>query len=65
MENQNYINCNNSSSKKKLEKLTMRAIISNISTTTFEIVKHLNKLLTKLKKSYYTILNIGITYQKA
>ena len=43
--------------QQRLEELTMRPIISNIGTATYEIVKYLNKLLTSLRKSDYNILN--------
>ena len=43
--------------QKRLEKFMMRPIVSNISTATYEIAKYLNKLLTPLNKSDYTILN--------
>ena len=43
--------------QQRLEELTMRPIISNIGTATYEIVKYLNKLLTPLRKSDYNILN--------
>ena len=35
----------------------MRPVISNIGTTTYEIAKYLNKLLTPINKSDYNILN--------
>ena len=43
--------------QKRLEELTVRPVISNIGTATYEIVKYLNKLLTPLRKSDYNILN--------
>ena len=43
--------------QQRLEELTMRPIISNIGTATYEIAKYLNKLLTPLSKSDYNILN--------
>ena len=41
----------------RLEELTMRPVLSNIGTATYEIAKYLNKLLIPLKKSDYNILN--------
>ena len=35
----------------------MRPVICNIGTTTYEIAKYLNKLLTPINKSDYNILN--------
>ena len=43
--------------QQRLEELTMRPVISNIGTATYEIAKYLNKLLTPLNKSDYNILN--------
>ena len=43
--------------QQRLEELTMKPIISDIGTTTFEIAKYFNKLLTPLSKSDYNILN--------
>ena len=43
--------------QQRLEQLTMRPAISNIGTTTYEIAKYLNKLLTPINKSDYNILN--------
>ena len=43
--------------QKRLEELTMRAMISNIGTATYDTAKYLNKLLTPLSKSDYNILN--------
>ena len=43
--------------QQRLEELTMRPIIANIGTATYEIAKYLNKLLTPLSKSDYNILN--------
>ena len=41
----------------ELKKLTVRPIISNIETVTYETTKYLNILLTPLAKSEHTILN--------
>ena len=43
--------------QQRLEELTMKPIISDIGTATYEIAKYLNKLLTPLSKSDYNILN--------
>ena len=43
--------------QKRLEELTMRPMISNIGTATYDTAKYLNKLLTPLSKSDYNILN--------
>ena len=43
--------------QQRLEELTMRPVISNIRTATYEITKYLNKLLTSLSKSDHKILN--------
>ena len=43
--------------QQRLEEITMRPVISNIGTATYEIAKYLNKLLTPLNKSDYNILN--------
>ena len=43
--------------QQRLEQLTTRPVISNIGTTTYEIAKYLNKLLTPINKSDYNILN--------
>ena len=43
--------------KDGLKELTMRPIISNIGTATYETAKYLNKLFTPLTKSKYSILN--------
>ena len=43
--------------QQRLEELTMKPIISNIGTATYEIAKYLNKLLTPLSKSDYNILH--------
>ena len=45
------------STNDKVEKLTLRPIISNIGTATYEIAKYLSKLLAPLGKSKYTIMN--------
>ena len=41
----------------RLEELTVRPIISNIVTATYETVKYLNTLLTPLTKWQYNILS--------
>ena len=43
--------------RQRLEEFTIRPIIFNIGTTTYEIAKYLNKLFTPLSKSDYHILN--------
>ena len=43
--------------QQRLEELTMKPIISDIGTATYEIAKYFNKLLTPLSKSDYNILN--------
>ena len=44
--------------EQKLKELTMRPIISKIvGTVTYEIAKYSNKILTRLTKSKYNILN--------
>ena len=44
--------------QQSLEELTVRPIISNIETTTYEVAKYLNKLSTPLTKLESNILNI-------
>ena len=47
-----------------LKKLTVRPIISNIRTTTYETAKYLNTLLTLLTKSQYNVLSKDDFIQK-
>ena len=46
------------------KELTIRPIISNIGTTTYEAAKYLNTLLTPLTKSQYNILSADDSIQK-
>ena len=46
------------------KELTIRPIISNIGTTTYEAAKYLNTLLTPLTKSQYDILSTDDSIQK-
>ena len=41
--------------EERSEEFTMRAAISNIGTTTYEIANYLDKLLTPLTKSEYVL----------
>ena len=47
-----------------MKELTIRPIISNIGTTTYEAAKYLNTLLTPLTKSQYNILSADDSIQK-
>ena len=47
-----------------MKELTIRPIISNIGTTTYEAAKCLNTLLTPLTKSQYNILSADDSIQK-
>ena len=47
-----------------LKELTVRPIISNIGTATYETDKYLNTLLTPLTKSQYNILSKDDLIQK-
>ena len=48
----------------RLKKLTVRLIISNIGTATYETAKYLNTLLTPLTKSQYNVLSTDDFIQK-
>ena len=43
--------------REKVDKLTLRPIISNIGTAMYEIARYLAELLAPLRKSKYTISN--------
>ena len=47
-----------------LKEVTVRPIISNIGTATYETAKYLNTLLTPLTKSQYNILSTDDFIQK-
>ena len=50
--------------EQRLEELTMRPIISNIATTTYEVAKYLNKLSKSLTKLESNILNTKALVRK-